>query len=183
LRNRRPERDACHDGIGHNVVLQIPNYVDTTGATVDVHPAQLLYQLNRPPGNADVLGSQLLVHELTPSGGNPLAGLPASEPTGPGGSTTTSTTATIPARGSAGTTITVGSTNGFEISGRVYDTNTNTRMACVGSTSTTFTGCVLAQNSQFTGSTVNNGDTITADAVVPGTPGYPSPSSRRPRPL
>jgi hypothetical protein len=176
-----PNNNVNDDGTGHQVVLRVPSYVGPNGG--EPHPATLMYMLNRPPGNADVAGSQLLVHKLTPNGSNPLAGLPASEPTGEGGVTSaTATVGTVAAPGSAGSTVTVGTTVGWEIPGRVYDTTTATRMVCAGNTATTFTGCVTAQDAQYPGNTLSVNDKIAADPVVPQTsdPTLPEPSGPDP---
>lgn len=83
-----PDGNTNDDGQGHAFVLTVPDY-NGTG-----HRGQVLYTLSRPSG--DTPGTNLIVHHLTPKDGNPLAGLPAAEPVGMGGSTTATAAVTVP---------------------------------------------------------------------------------------
>ena len=67
------------DGHGHPFAMAVPGDGHHAGAT-------LLYTLDRPTG--DTPGSQLLVHPIDLDATNSLAGPPADEPVGQGGSTT-----------------------------------------------------------------------------------------------
>ena len=145
------------DGQGHAFVLTVPN-AEGSGKS-----GQVLYTLSRPSG--DNLGVNLIVHSLTAKGDNPLAGLPATESVGQGGSTTATAAVTVPARPTnAGVTITVGSTAKFEqpghfnVDGHIVDCNDNS------ATATEFTGCTTRDSS---GVTISAGDAVTADSVIP----------------
>lgn len=154
-----PDGNTNDDGQGHAFVLTVPDY-NGTG-----HRGQVLYTLSRPSG--DTPGTNLIVHHLTPKDGNPLAGLPAAEPVGMGGSTTATAAVTVPAGpGGDGVTITVGNTAGFEqpghftVDGVTVDCNDNN------ATATAFTGCTTRTPG---GVTVKAGDAVTADSVIPAT--------------
>ncbi|MDH6578727.1 hypothetical protein [Kitasatospora sp. MAP5-34] len=154
-----PNGNTNDDGQGHAFVLTVPDYAGTG------HRGQVLYTLSRPSG--DNLGTNLIVHRLAPKGGNPLAGLPASEPVGQGGATTATAPVAVPAGpGGAGVTITVGSTANFEqpghftVGGVTVDCNDDS------ATATTFTGCTTRTPG---GATIAAGDAARADAVIPAT--------------
>ena len=145
------------DGQGHAFVLNVPN-AEGSGKS-----GQVLYTLSRPSG--DNLGVNLIVHKLTAKGDDPLAGLPATESVGMGGSTTAATAVTVPAGPTGdGVTITVGSTANFEqpghfnVDGHIVDCNDNS------ATATEFTGCTTRDGS---GVTISAGDAVTADSVIP----------------
>ena len=145
------------DGQGHAFVLNVPN-AEGSGKS-----GQVLYTLSRPSG--DNLGVNLIVHKLTAKGDDPLAGLPATESVGMGGSTTAATAVTVPAGPTGdGVTITVGSTANFEqpghfnVDGHIVDCNDNS------ATATEFTGCTTRDGS---GVTIGAGDAVTADSVIP----------------
>ncbi|PYC76735.1 hypothetical protein C7C46_21330 [Streptomyces tateyamensis] len=146
-----PDGNTNDDGQGHAFVLKVPGH------------GQLLYTLARPSG--DRLGTNMIVHPLHPKGGNPLAGLPAAEPVGQGGSTTATAAVTVPAGpGGDGVSIAVGSTAKFEqpghftVDGVTVDCNDNA------ATATLFTGCTTRTPG---GVAVKAGDPVTADAVIP----------------
>ncbi|MCC9305611.1 hypothetical protein LN042_00515 [Kitasatospora sp. RB6PN24] len=152
-----PDGNTNDDGQGHAFVLTVPDY-NGTG-----HRGQVLYTLSRPSG--DTLGTNLIVHHLTPKDGNPLAGLPAAEPVGMGGSTSATGAVTVPAGpGGDGVTITVGSTADFEQPG--HFTVDGVTVDCNDATATAFTGCTTRTPG---GVAVKAGDAITADSVVPAT--------------
>jgi hypothetical protein len=145
------------DGQGHAFVLNVPN-AEGSGKS-----GQVLYTLSRPSG--DNLGVNLIVHTLTAKGDDPLAGLPATESVGQGGSTTATAAVTVPAGPTGvGVTITVGSTANFEqpghfnVDGHIVDCNDNS------ATATEFTGCTTRDGS---GVTISAGDAVTADSVIP----------------
>ena len=145
------------DGQGHAFVMTVPDY-NGTG-----HSAQVLYTLSRPSG--DALGINLIIHKLTPKGDDPLAGLPASEPVGEGGSTIATAAVSVPA-GPTGTgvNIEVGTTANFEqpgnfdVDGQVVNCNDDN------ATGTEFTGCTTQDKA---GLTINAGDAVTADPIIP----------------
>ena len=145
------------DGQGHAFVMTVPDY-NGTGKS-----AQVLYTLSRPSG--DALGVNLIIHKLTPKGDDPLAGLPASEPVGMGGSSTATAAVSVPA-GPTGTgvDIEVGSTANFEepghfnVDGHVVDCNDDN------ATATEFTGCTTRDAA---GVTISAGDAVTASPVIP----------------
>lgn len=140
------------DGQGHPFALSVGH-------------RRLLYTINRP--TADHLGAGLLVHRLGDDPRHPLAGLPASEPVGMGGSTAATAAAAIPAGpGGAGATLTVGSTANFEMPGRLHVGGATLYCSDNAGTATTFTGCVSSGSSTVA---VNAGDALTADPVVPAT--------------
>lgn len=145
------------DGQGHPVVITIPGRKGSSS---------LLYTVARP--TFDHLGSEFLVHPLTLQGGNPLAGLPASESVGRGGSTSATVAVTIPpgpglANGTGGVTLTVGSTNNFEMPGRMHVDGAV--VYCVNNpTATTFVNCTTTSTTPVV---VSGGDAVTADPVVP----------------
>jgi hypothetical protein len=154
------------DGQGHAFVMSVPNY-GGTGKAGSGKPAQILYTLSRPSG--DALGINLIVHKLTPKptpqGDDPLAGLPASEPVGMGGSTTATAAVTVPGGPTgAGVTVEVGSTANFEqpghfnVDGQVVDCNDAT------ATDTAFTGCTTRSGATLT---IAVGDAVTADSIIP----------------
>jgi hypothetical protein len=145
------------DGQGHAFVLNVPN-AEGSGKS-----GQVLYTLSRPSG--DKLGVNLIVHKLSANGDNPLAGLPATESVGMGGSTTATAAVTVPAGPTGvGVTITVGSTARFEqpghfnVDGHIVDCNDNS------ATATEFTGCTTRDSS---GVTIGAGDAVTGDSVIP----------------
>jgi len=145
------------DGQGHAFVLNVPN-AEGTGKS-----GQVLYTLSRPSG--DNLGVNLIVHKLTSGGEDPLAGLPATESVGMGGSTTAAAAVTVPAGPTGdGVIITVGSTANFEqpgrfnVDGHIVDCNDSS------ATATEFTGCTTRDSS---GVTISAGDAVTADSVIP----------------
>jgi uncharacterized repeat protein (TIGR01451 family) len=148
-----PTADTNDDGQGH------PNVI-TVGGT------SYLYTLPRQAG--DNLGVGLLVHALTPTASNPLAGLPADEATGVDPDAFATAGTTVPTTGGTPATITVnqtGQANTLEqlVAGPFVDlTQTPTPTAssiitCTGVGSTTLTGCTTANSS---GITVNSGDLI-----------------------
>ena len=145
------------DGQGHAFVLNVPN-AEGIGKS-----GQVLYTLSRPSG--DNLGVNLIVHTLTAKGDDPLAGLPATESVGMGGSTTAAAAVTVPAGPTGdGVTVTVGSTANFEqpghfnVDGHIVDCNDNS------ATATEFTGCTTRDAS---GVAISAGDAVTADSVIP----------------
>jgi hypothetical protein len=145
------------DGQGHAFVLTVPN------AEGGGESGQVLYTLSRPSG--DNLGVNLIVHKLTAKGDDPLAGLPATESVGQGGSTTATAAVTVPAGPTGdGVTITVGSTANFEqpghfnVDGHIVDCNDSS------ATATEFTGCTTRDTG---GVTISAGDAVTADSVIP----------------
>jgi hypothetical protein len=152
------------DGQGHAFVMSVPDYAGTG------HSAQVLYTLSRPSG--DALGVPLIVHQLTPKGDDPLAGLPATEPVGMGGATTATAAAAVPAGPTgAGVTVQVGSTANFEqpghfnVDGHLVDCNDGS------ATATTFTGCTTRDSG---GVTISAGDAVTADSIIPADAGQTS---------
>ncbi|HEX9337945.1 MAG TPA: hypothetical protein VF892_18755, partial [Pseudonocardiaceae bacterium] len=145
------------DGQGHAFVLNVPN-AEGTGKS-----GQVLYTLSRPSG--DNIGVNLIVHKLTSGGEDPLAGLPATESVGMGGSTTAAAAVTVPAGPTGdGVIITVGSTANFEqpghfnVDGHIVDCNDSS------ATATEFTGCTTRDSS---GVTISAGDAVAADSVIP----------------
>ncbi|HET9172262.1 MAG TPA: hypothetical protein VFN97_22735 [Actinospica sp.] len=145
------------DGQGHAFVLKVPDYAGTGKS------GQVLYTLSRPSG--DNPGVNLIVHELTPKGDDPLAGLPATEPVGMGGSTTATAAVSVPAGPTGdGVTIAVGSTANFEqpghfdVDGHIVDCNDDS------ATATAFTGCTTRDGA---GVSIGAGDAVTADSVIP----------------
>ena len=152
------------DGQGHAFVMSVPGF-GGDGQARSGHSAQVLYTLSRPDG--DALGVNLIVHKLTPKNGDPLAGLPATEPVGEGGSTTATAAVSVPAGpAGAGVTVEVGSTNDFEqpghfnVDGHVVDCNDDN------ATATAFTGCTTRDSA---GVSIATGDAVTADPVIPAT--------------
>jgi hypothetical protein len=152
------------DGQGHAFVMSVPGF-GGDGQARSGHSAQVLYTLSRPLG--DALGINLIVHKLTPKNGDPLAGLPASEPVGEGGSTTATSAVSVPAGPTgAGVTVNVGTTNNFEqpghfnVDGHVVDCND------ADATATAFTGCTTRDGA---GVSIAAGDAVTADPVIPAT--------------
>jgi hypothetical protein len=150
------------DGQGHAFVLSVPGY-GGNGQAGSGKRAQVLYTLSRPTG--DALGVNMVVHKLSPKGDDPLAGLPATEPVGMGGSTTATAAVSIPAGPTgAGVTVNVGSTAGFEqpghfnVDGHIVDCND------AAATATTLTGCTTRDAA---GVSVAAGDAVKADAVIP----------------
>ena len=148
-----PSADINDDGQGH------PNVITVGGVS-------RLYTLNRPSGDNDGVG--LLVHNLTPTSDNPLAGLPATEQVGLDPDATAAATASVPTTGGTGTTITVNSTgqaNTLEqlVAGGFVDVtqspapSPSTVITCTGVGTTTLTGCTTAAAG---GATVNPGDLI-----------------------
>jgi hypothetical protein len=77
-----PSGDTNDNGQGHPFVMT-------------VHGQTFLYTVNRPTG--DSVGVGLLVHRLHPNAGNPLAGLPSSEPVGTDPDTTAASSVEVPA--------------------------------------------------------------------------------------
>ena len=145
------------DGQGHAFVMSVPDY-NGTGKS-----AQVLYTLSRPSG--DALGVNLIIHKLTPKGQDPLAGLPATEPVGMGGATTATAAVSVPAGPTGdGVNVVVGNTANFEqpghfnVDGHIVDCND------ASATATAFTGCTTRDGA---GVTINTGDAVTADSVIP----------------
>ena len=164
-----PNGNTDDDGQGHAFVLTVPG-VGGNGTAGSGHTGEVLYTLSRPTG--DALGVNLIVHQLNPKGGDPLAGLPAAEPVGMGGSTTATAALTVPAGpAGAGVTIAVGSTANFEqpghfnVDGHIVDCND------ASATATVFTGCTT-RDAQ--GVTIAAGDAVTADAAIPAGAGQTS---------
>ncbi|MEY9948116.1 hypothetical protein [Kitasatospora sp. GAS1066B] len=154
-----PNGNTNDDGQGHAFVLNVPNYAGTG------HHGQVLYTLSRPSG--DTLGTNLIVHHLTPEGGDPLAGLPAAEPVGMGGSTAATAGVSVPAGpGGAGVTITVGSTAAFEQPGHFTVDGVTVDCNDASATASAFTGCTTRTPG---GVTIKAGDPVTADRVIPAT--------------
>ncbi|MEZ0090278.1 hypothetical protein [Streptacidiphilus sp. EB129] len=157
-----PNGNTNDDGQGHAFVLSVPGY-GGNGQARSGHQAQVLYTLSRPTG--DNPGVNLIVHKLDPMHGNPLAGLPASESVGQGGSTAATAAVSVPAGpGGNGVTIGVGSTANFEqpghfsVDGHTVDCNDNN------ATATAFTGCTTRDAG---GVTIASGDAVKADSVIP----------------
>ena len=145
------------DGQGHAFVMTVPDY-NGTG-----HSGQVLYTLSRPSG--DALGVNLIIHKLTPKAGDPLAGLPATEPVGMGGATTATAAVSVPAGPTgAGVTVNVASTAAFEqpghfnVDGHIVDCND------ASATATAFTGCTTRD---VAGVAIAAGDAVSADPVIP----------------
>jgi hypothetical protein len=154
--------NTTDDGQGHAFVLDVPGY-GGNGQAGSGSRAQVLYTLSRPTG--DALGVNLIIHKLDPKNGDPLAGLPASEPVGMGGSTTATAPVTVPAGPTgAGVTIDVGSTVNFEEPGHFTVDGHTVDCADLTATSTAFTDCTTRDAA---GVTVAAGDAVTADAVIP----------------
>lgn len=154
-----PDGNTNDDGQGHAFVLTVPDY-NGTG-----HRGQVLYTLSRPSG--DALGVNLIVHHLSPKGGDPLAGLPAAEPVGMGGSTSATGAVSVPAGpAGAGVTINVGNTANFEQPGHFTVDGVTVDCNDDNATATAFTGCTTRTPG---GVDVKAGDAVTADAVIPAT--------------
>ncbi|MCX4745225.1 hypothetical protein OG455_06765 [Kitasatospora sp. NBC_01287] len=154
-----PDGNTNDDGQGHAFVLNVPDYAGTG------HHGQVLYTLSRPSG--DTLGTNLIVHHLTPKDGDPLAGLPAAEPVGMGGGTAATGAVGVPAGpGGAGVTINVGSTANFEQPGHFSVDGVTVDCNDAAATATAFTGCTTRTAG---GVSVKAGDAITADSVIPAT--------------
>lgn len=154
--------NTTDDGQGHAFVLSVPGYGGNGGAGSGTH-AKVLYTLSRPTG--DALGVNLIARKLTPQGDNPLAGLPAAEPVGMGGSTSATAAVSVPAGPTgAGVTITVGSTANFEqpghftVDGHTVDCND------AAATATAFTGCTTRDAA---GVSIAAGDAVKADTAIP----------------
>jgi Bacterial Ig-like domain (group 3) len=166
-----PSADTNDDGQGHPNVL-------TIGSN------QYLYTLQRPAG--DNTGIGMLVHQLTPSGSNPLAGLPSAEKVGidPDGFVPTGDGVTVPFTGGSAVSISVSTTGTAGspeqlVAGKFVDltqdpTPTNGDViSCTGVTANSLTGCTTAQAA---GLAVNAGDLIeqvigtTSSATVPAGP-------------
>jgi hypothetical protein len=141
-----PSADTNDDGEGH------PNVVTVGGVS-------RLYTLNRPSGDNDGVG--LLVHTLTPTAGNPLAGLPAAEQVGLDPDAFATAGATIPTTGGSGVSISVNTTgqvNSLEqlVAGGFVDvTQTPTPspsavITCTGVGVVTLDGCTTAEGSPET---------------------------------
>ena len=148
-----PSADINDDGQGH------PNVITVGGVS-------RLYTLNRPAGDNDGVG--LLVHTLTPTASNPLAGLPATEQVGLDPDATATAGTSVPAAGGSGATIAVNSTgqvNSLEqlVAGGFVDvTQTPTPspsavITCTGVDATDLTGCTSAAGG---GETISAGDLI-----------------------
>ncbi|MDH6114539.1 hypothetical protein P3T36_000939 [Kitasatospora sp. MAP12-15] len=154
-----PNGNTNDDGQGHAFVLNVPDYAGTG------HRGQVLYTLSRPSG--DALGTNLIVHHLTPKDGNPLAGLPAAEPVGQGGSTTATAAVTVPAGpAGAGVSISVGSTAAFEQPGHFSVDGVTVDCNDGAATATAFTGCTTRTAG---GVSIKAGDAVTADRLIPAT--------------
>ena len=163
-----PSADINDDGEGH------PNVVTVGGVS-------RLYTLNRPSGDNDGVG--LLVHPLTPTASNPLAGLPASEQVGLDPDAFATAGVTVPSSG--GVTIPLnqtGQANSLEqlVAGPFVDlTATPTPspsavITCTGVASSSLTGCTTAASG---GIAVNPGDlveqvigTVNTAATIPKGP-------------
>lgn len=150
-----PNGNTVDDGQGHAFVLNLP---DRQGS--------LLYTLSRPAG--DNPGVNLIVHKLHPTGGNPLAGLPASEPVGEGGSTTATAAVQIPTgpgpAGGGGVTVTVASTANFETSGQFTVDGSTVNCVDANMTDTSFDGCTTTNPA---GVAIKSGDVVQAPPVIP----------------
>lgn len=154
-----PDGNTNDDGQGHAFVLNVPDYAGTG------HRGQVLYTLSRPSG--DTLGTNLIVHHLTPRDGDPLAGLPAAEPVGMGGATSATAAVGVPAGpGGDGVTINVGSTANFEQPGHFSVDGVTVDCNDDAATATAFTGCTTRTPG---GVNIAAGDAVKADAVIPAT--------------
>lgn len=151
--------NTVDDGQGHAFVLDIPG-------SRGHRPTSLLYTLSRPAG--DNPGVNLIVHTLHPTAANPLAGLPAREPVGLGGSTTATAAVEIPAgpgpAGGGGVTVAVGSTANFESAGQFTVDGATVNCVDDAMTATSFDGCTTTNPA---GVSVKVGDTIAAPPVIP----------------
>ena len=150
------------DGQGHAFVMSVPDFGATGKADSGKH-AQVLYTLSRPSG--DALGVNLIVHKLTQQGDDPLAGLPATQSVGMGGSTAATAAVTVPGGPTGdGVTITVGSTANFEqpghfdVDGQIVDCND------AAATATAFTGCTTRSGAALN---IAAGEAVTADSIIP----------------
>ncbi len=148
-----PSADVNDDGQGH------PNVITVGGTTY-------LYTLQRPAGDNNGVG--MLVHTLTSSGANTLAGLPASEQVGIDPDAFATAGATVPSTGGTPVTLSVNQTglaNSPEqlVPGPFVDlTQTPVPTAtsvitCTGVGSASLTGCTSANGG---GATVASGDLI-----------------------
>lgn len=159
-----PNGNSVDDGQGHAFVMQVP-----AGGTKK-HPRSktLLYTLSRPAG--DNPGVNLIIHTLHPTANNPLAGLPASEPVGLGGSTTATNSSpiSVPAgpgpAGGGGVTLTVASTANFEAAGQINIGGSVVNCVDANMTATTMDGCTTTNPS---GITVTSGEAVTAPSIIP----------------
>lgn len=147
-----PNGNTDDDGQGHAFVLSVGG-------------KQILYTLSRPSGDSPSV--QLIVHTLHPTAGNPLAGLPASEPVGMGGATAATAAVTVPAGpGGAGVTVTVGDTTNFEMPGQFFVDGSAVDCTDTTGTGTTFTGCVTTNPA---GLAIHAGDAVKAAPIIPAT--------------
>lgn len=156
-----PVADVNDDGQGHANVI-------TVGGV------SRLYTLPRAAG--DIAGVGMLVHTLTSTGANPLAGLPATEKTGIDPDAFATATSAVPATGGTGATISLnqtGQANSPEqlVPGPFVDlTLTPTPTAsniitCTGVGTTSLTGCTTATHG---GVTISSGDLIEQVMAVVG---------------
>jgi hypothetical protein len=148
-----PSADINDDGQGH------PNVITVGGTTY-------LYTLQRPAGDSNGVG--MLVHTLTSSGADTLAGLPGQEPVGIDPDAFATTGATVPFTGGTPVTLSVNQTglaNSPEqlVPGPFVDlTQTpvptaSSIITCTGVGATTLTGCTSANAGA---ATVASGDLI-----------------------
>jgi hypothetical protein len=144
-----PSGDTNDNGQGHPFVM-------------NVRGRSLLYTVNRPTG--DSVGVGLLVHRLDPRAGNPLAGLPASEPVGTDPDTTAAASVTLSAGEPASLPVTTlrsgpeqiaapGAPLAFEDLSAASPSGS--AITCTAATATALTGCTAAG-----GLAVRAGDTL-----------------------
>ncbi len=134
-----PTADTNDDGQGHP-------YVGSLGGGAK------LYTLNRPAGDYEGVG--LLVHDVEPSGADPLAGLPSSESVGIDPNTYATAEVEVPTSGGVSIPVsTLGSENSPEhiVAGPYEDYNaaspSKTIVTCTGTSTTPaieLTGCTVA---------------------------------------
>jgi hypothetical protein len=140
-----PTADTNDDGQGHP-------YVGSLGSGAK------LYTLNRPAGDYEGVG--LLVHDVEPSGADPLAGLPSSESVGIDPNTYATGEVEVPTSGGVSISVsTLGSENSPEhiVAGPYEDYNaaspSKTIVTCTGTSTTPateLTGCTVAGASALT---------------------------------
>jgi hypothetical protein len=161
-----PSGDTNDNGQGHPFVMTV------RGRT-------FLYTVNRP--TADTVGVGLLVHRLDPGAGDPLAGLPSSEPVGTDPDTTAAASVQVPATSGASLPITTFGSGPEQIAApgaplAFEDLNaaspSGSAITCTGTTATALTGCTAPG-----GLAVRAGDTlvealstVTAAVTIPQGP-------------
>ena len=134
-----PTADTNDDGEGH------ANLVTVGGST-------FLYTLERAAG--DMQGVGMIVHSISPTGTNPLNGLPASEPTGIDPDAFATTTAPVSATASTISVTSTGTANSplqltatSSLNGYFVDVNNFSSpvpadaIVCTGTTATSLTAC------------------------------------------